>query len=91
MELVILLHWGANSLLQHGPSGLGTDEHIAGPWDRVVLPRRVDFSLQSGTLHTLTSPVQLPVARSLLFGEKRTMETGRSSPIWEPMFWVVFT
>jgi len=59
-------------------------------WDEAVLPRRVDISLQSGTLHTLTSPVQLPVHRSLLFGENRTIETGRSSPIWDPMFWVVF-
>ncbi len=43
--------------------------------------------------HSFTFPDQLPVARYLLLGEKRTREIGRSSPICEPKFaklWMMY-
>lgn len=42
--------------------------------------------MHDGTFHSFTFPAQLPVARIALFGEKRTCEIGRSSPICEPRF-----
>jgi hypothetical protein len=48
------------------------------------------ISVQAGTFHSLTVPDQLPVAKTSLFGAKRTCDIGRSSPIWEPRlayFW----
>lgn len=44
-------------------------------------PDNVLIGVQDGTFHSLTFPDQLPVARILLLGEKRTCAMGRSSPI----------
>lgn len=49
-------------------------------------PRNVRIGVQDGTFQSLILPAQLPVAKIALFGEKRTCDIGRSSPIWEPRF-----
>lgn len=44
-------------------------------------PSSVRIGVHDGTFHNLMLPDQLPVARILLSGEKRTMDIGLSSPI----------
>lgn len=47
----------------------------------VCSPRNVRMGVHAGTFHSLTVPDQLPVARILPLGAKRTCDIGRSSPI----------
>ena len=53
---------------------------------RTRAPRNERTSVHAGTFQIFTPPDQLPVASNSLFGEKRTCDIGRSSPICEPMF-----
>jgi hypothetical protein len=48
-------------------------------------PLSVRIVVHAGTFHNFTVPDQLPVARILLLGAKRTCDIGRSSPICEPI------
>jgi hypothetical protein len=62
-------------------------QHPTRPIQASDLPLIVDLKVQSGIFHRRAFPVHEPVSRNLLFGEYRTCEIGRSSPIWEPS-WV---
>ena len=50
----------------------------------VYLPRKVLIGVHAGTFHNLRLPDQLPVASDWPSGAKRTIDTGRVSPICEP-------